>query len=171
MFDPPHAPAFMVEHLVVDHAANGQLRILLDRIIFQILVPAITIQQVTPPDIAAANFFREGQPHRRALNIQRLVILDHADRLRHIEVFQISFDGFEKQSQTKSFQKVARLRQVRPVTERQRKRLQPRRVHPEFLEHVIRRQKHRSAVDAPGETYPYRFTLRYTTQPLCDLIR
>src|ERR1700688_3729373 len=38
MFDLSHAPSFLIQHRVIDDAANGQLRILFNGIVLQILI-------------------------------------------------------------------------------------------------------------------------------------
>ena len=55
MFDSSYSPSFLVEHLVVDHAPNRQFRVFLDRIILQVFIAAIPIEQVAPIRIPLAN--------------------------------------------------------------------------------------------------------------------
>src|ERR1051326_1244238 len=55
VFDFPNTPSFLVKHGVVDDAADGQLGILVDGIIFEILVAAVAIHQVLPIGVALAN--------------------------------------------------------------------------------------------------------------------
>src|SRR6187397_3306758 len=54
MLDPPHAPSFLIEHEIVDHAADGQLGILFNGIVLQVLVAAIAIEKESPLGIPLA---------------------------------------------------------------------------------------------------------------------
>src|ERR1700733_5896729 len=56
VFDLSHTPTLLVQHRVVDHAANRQLRILLNRVILEILAPAVAINQVAPIRIPLAQY-------------------------------------------------------------------------------------------------------------------
>src|SRR4051812_41582176 len=51
VLDSSDAPAFLVKHLVVNHASDGQLRILLDRIIFQVFIATVTVSEIAPVGI------------------------------------------------------------------------------------------------------------------------
>src|SRR5207249_3267015 len=55
MLDPPDAPAFLIEHQVVHHASNRQLRVFLDRIVLQVFVAAIAVDEVWPLGITRAD--------------------------------------------------------------------------------------------------------------------
>ena len=46
VLDRVHAPAFLVEHPVVEDAADGQFRVLLDRIVLEVLVAAVAVEQI-----------------------------------------------------------------------------------------------------------------------------
>ena len=62
----PDAPALLVEHRVVDHAADGQLGVLLDRIVLEVLVAAVAVEQVAPVRVALADAAAERERHRGA---------------------------------------------------------------------------------------------------------
>ena len=118
MLDPSHAPALLIQHLIVHHAADRQFRILLDRVIFQILIAAVTVHEIPPIRIAHANAFRQRQPHRRALNVQRLVIFHDANRFAHIDVRQVRLNRFQEQPEPQRFQECARLRKIGAIPKR-----------------------------------------------------
>ena len=52
MLDLPDAPTFLIEHRIIDHAADGEFGILLDRIILEIFVSAVAVNQIAPVRIA-----------------------------------------------------------------------------------------------------------------------
>jgi len=78
-------PTLLVEHWIIDHAADRQLAIFLDRVILQIFVDAIAIDQVSPIRVSLANSTAERHSHYGALDIERFVILDYADRFVRVE--------------------------------------------------------------------------------------
>ena len=80
VFDRVDAPAFLIQHPIVQHAADRQLRIVLDRIILQVFVPAIAIDQVTPLGVPTPDLADGGQGDGGGLDIQWFVILDDSDR-------------------------------------------------------------------------------------------
>ena len=48
MLDCADAPAFLIEHLVVDDAADRQLRIFVNWIILQAFVAAVAVDEIFP---------------------------------------------------------------------------------------------------------------------------
>ena len=86
MFDAADTPTFLVEHQVVDHAAEGQFRVFFDGIVLQVFVPAIAVHQIFPVRITRADAAAERQAHGRALDIERLVVLEHANRFGDVDV-------------------------------------------------------------------------------------
>src|SRR4051794_375972 len=76
VLDGLHSPAFLIEHPVVDDAANGQLRVLLDGIVLEVLVAAVAVGEVSPVGIALADASKKGEAHGRALHVERLVVLN-----------------------------------------------------------------------------------------------
>src|ERR1017187_7418896 len=112
MFDRPQAPAFLIKHPIVHDTANGQLRVFLDRVVFQVFVTAVAINEELPVRIALANSTAERQSHRGRLDIERLVVLHNADRFERIERRGGRFNWFEEKSETKSVEKCFRLIEV-----------------------------------------------------------
>src|SRR5208282_3466842 len=100
VLDFAYAPALLVEHRVVDDAANRKLGILLDRIVLQILIAPISIQEKLPFRIAFANAATECDGHGGRFDIERLVVFDDADRLLHVERRPIGFNRLKKQSES-----------------------------------------------------------------------
>src|ERR1041384_1508275 len=47
-----HAPTFLIQHAVVDDASDRQLAVRLDRIILEILVPAVAVHEQAPVGVA-----------------------------------------------------------------------------------------------------------------------
>src|SRR5215471_1023005 len=57
-------PAFLVEEPIIDDAADRQLRVLFDRVIFQIFIAAVAIDQESPVRVTLPDASTEGQRHR-----------------------------------------------------------------------------------------------------------
>src|SRR6202022_4581996 len=55
VFDGVDAPSFLIEHPVVDDAPDRELAVLLDRIVLEVLIAAITVDEQQPIRIALAN--------------------------------------------------------------------------------------------------------------------
>src|SRR3989304_3636054 len=85
VLDAVHTPPFVIQHTVVDHAANGELWVLLDRVVLEVLVATVAVGEPTPGRIASPDPSQERQAHGRALDVERLVVLDHLDRLAGVE--------------------------------------------------------------------------------------
>ena len=85
VLDLSDAPALLVQHRIVDDAADGQFRVLLDRIILKILVAAIAVEQVAPLRVLRANAAKKRDGHGCRLNVESLVVFDDSDRLLHID--------------------------------------------------------------------------------------
>ena len=69
MFDRVDAPAFLIEHAVVNNAADGELAIGLDRIILEILVAAVAIDEQSPLRISLANPCEERHVYCRTVDV------------------------------------------------------------------------------------------------------
>src|SRR4030095_11093548 len=78
------APTLLIKHQVADDAADGEFGVFFDWIILQVLIAAITINQVFPLRIAGANAAAEGHSHGRRFDVERFVIFDHADGLHDV---------------------------------------------------------------------------------------
>ena len=159
MFDASDAPALLIQHQVVDDAADRELGILFDRIVLEVLVAAVPIGEVAPVRIPVADALAEQQAHRRAFDVERLVVLEHANRVLDIEILGGGVDLLEEQRQSGCGEKCASLLQVGALAEIQHECLEPRRRQAEAQHGVIGEQEHRSAVDAAGKGDPDRFRL------------
>src|ERR1044071_10350008 len=107
MLDFAHPPTLLVKHGIVDHAADGQFRIILDGIIFEVFVPAIAVEQVLPIWIALADGAAKAQNHRRRLDIQWFIVLDNSNRFTYIQRRQIHLHGLQKKTQAELLEKLS----------------------------------------------------------------
>ena len=104
MLDGAQAPALLVEHAIVDDAANGQFRVLLDRVVLEVFVAAIAIQEELPVRIALADAAAERQGHGGRFDIERLVILDDPNGFKRVERGRVGLDDLEEQPQPEPVQ-------------------------------------------------------------------
>ena len=79
MLERRDSPTLVVEQAIRDHAADGELAVLLDRIVLEVLVAAVAVEEVDPVRIALADRREEREVDRGALDVERLVVLDHLD--------------------------------------------------------------------------------------------
>ena len=170
MLDRADAPTLLVEHLVVDDAANRQLWIFLDRIILQVFVAAVAVDEMFPVRIFFADATAQRDRHRGGLNIEYFVILDNLNRLGDVDVAEAGLDRLEEHSHVQLAEKIVALLQVGAVAEAQRERLEPAKVAAQFAHHSVRRQEHRAAVDAAGETAAYGLGFRDALEPFANFI-
>src|SRR4029453_17653566 len=112
MFERPDAPPLLIEEGVLDDAANGHLGILLDRIVLEVLVAAVAVEQMAPVRVALADPAQQGQRRRGALDVERLVVLDDADRLERIDPVLRNLDRLEKEPQVERVEELPRLFEV-----------------------------------------------------------
>src|SRR5262249_31392128 len=108
-------------------AADGELFVGFDRVVLEVLVAAVAVSDVTPVRVSLADAAAESQSHRGALDIERLVVLEHAQRLAHFEILGVGLDLFEEQREAERREKRACLFQIWPVSEIEDERLEPRR--------------------------------------------
>ena len=102
--------------------------VLLDRIILEILVTAVAIEQQAPGRIALTNPAQQREAYRRAFDVEGFVVLDHPDRVLVVNVLERDLDRLEKQAQTVLIEEARRLARVgRVPTDRERERLETRR--------------------------------------------
>src|SRR6478672_9759978 len=113
MFDCAEPPAFLIKHAILDNAANGQLRVFLDRIVFQILITAIAIDQELPVWITLTNAIAKRQGHGRRFNIKGFVVLNDSDSSERIEAGWVRFDWFQEKAQVQRVEKLPSLSEVR----------------------------------------------------------
>ena len=170
MLDRADAPAFLIEHLVVDDAADRQFRIFVNRIILQVFVAAVAVDEIFPIRIFFADAATKRNRHRGGLDVEYLVVLDDLNRLSDVDVAEAGLNRLEEHSQVQLAEKILALLQVGAVTEAQRKRLEPAKVAAQFAHHSVRCQEHRAAVDPTGETAADRLGFRDALEPFTNFI-
>src|SRR5690606_2564092 len=127
MFDSSDTPALLVEHAVVDDAADRQFGILLDGVVLEILVAPVAIDQVPPVGIPLANTATERDCHSGALDVERLVVFDGLQGVDGIERAGIRLDLLEEEREVECLEKGSRLRGIGTVSEVEREGLEARR--------------------------------------------
>src|SRR5438477_5853988 len=70
VFDSTHAPAFLIKHLIVNYAPNREFRIFLDRIVLEIFVAAVAINQIAPLRVALPKAPAESHAHGGGFDVQ-----------------------------------------------------------------------------------------------------
>ena len=113
VLDASHAPAFLIEHQIVDDAADGQLAVFLNRIVFEVLVASVAVRDVPPRRITLADAAAQPEAHRRALDVERLVVFEDLDCLAGVDVARGAGDLFQKDRQARRGQKRSGLRDIR----------------------------------------------------------
>ncbi len=108
-------PAFLVQHRVVEHAAYRQLRVGLDRIILEVLIAAIAVDQVLPVGVAFPDSAAQRQRHCGRLHVERLVILRGGDSLVEAHVVSRNLDRLEEHAEAEPIEKLPRLLRIRTV--------------------------------------------------------
>ena len=162
---------FLVQHRVVEHAADGQLGVVLDGIILEVLVAAVAVEQVLPLGIALANAPAQGQGHGGGLHVQRLVILDHADGVLDPHLIGADGDRLQEQLHPQPAQELLGLLEVGPAAiHRQRECLEPRRAVAAPQQRMVGEQEDRAAIDAAREADAERLPRRHPVQPAGDLV-
>src|SRR5579871_5930116 len=81
VFDFANTPAFLIEHRIIDDAADGEFRVFLDGIILEVLVAAIAIKKVSPIRIPGADSATEGHGHGGGLDIEWFVVFNDTNGL------------------------------------------------------------------------------------------
>ena len=170
MLDRADAPAFLIEHLVVNDAADRQLRIFVDRIILQVFVAAVAVDEMFPIRIFFSDATAKRNRHRGGLDIEYLVVLYDLNRLGDVDVAEAGLNRLEEHSQVQLAEKILALLQVGAVAEAQRKRLEPAKVAAQFAHHSVRRQEHRAAVYPAGETAADRLGFWDALEPFANFI-
>ena len=85
MLDRVDAPALLVEHPVGEDALDREFRVVLDRIVLEVLIPPVTVHEPLPVGIPLADPAAEGERRGRRLDVEPLVILDRADGRGHVD--------------------------------------------------------------------------------------
>src|SRR5271170_7471346 len=125
MLDLADTPTFLVEHWIVDDAADGEFGILLYWIVLQVFIAAIAVDQVQPVGIALTDATTEGNGHGSRFDVERLIVFEDANGLAYVEHGWVRLDRFEKEGKAKLVKKAACLLQVRSIAEVEDKGLQP----------------------------------------------
>ena len=124
-------------------------RILLDRIVLEVLVAAVAVDEMPPLRVPLADAAAQREAHRRAFDVERLVVLEDAQRLARRRGRSASPSISSRNIDSPTAARNARACSTsRPVAEIQHERLQPRRRHAEAQHRVIGDEEHRAAVDA-----------------------
>lgn len=97
VFDFADAPAFLVEHLVVDDAVDGELGVFLDGVVFEVFVAAVAVDEVAPAGVAVTDAAAEGEGHGGGFDVERLVVFGDADGFGGVEGGGVGFDGLEEE--------------------------------------------------------------------------
>src|SRR5258705_51483 len=121
------APAFLIKHAIVHHAADRQLAVRFDRVVLQVLIAAVAIHHQPPSEITRAHFLQQRQVDSRTLHIERLIVLDHLDRPQRVQPAGRHVDRLAEDLETGGAQELARLpRVLARAVERQCERLEAR---------------------------------------------
>ena len=137
------------KHPIVDDAPNGELGVFLDRIILEILIAPVAVDEQSPFRIALANAGEQREVHRGAFDVERLVVLDHAHGAQRIQRARIDVDGFAEHLEMGATQELVRLAHVLAFgIHRKRECLQPRGRLPFVEQQLVKTKEDRSAVDA-----------------------
>jgi hypothetical protein len=80
MLDLSNAPAFLIEHLVIYYAADGEFGMFFDGIIFRFSSPPSPSMRWHQSD-TLANASAQREFHGSTLDVERLVIFDHTQSL------------------------------------------------------------------------------------------
>src|SRR5688500_12566578 len=132
MRDATDAPSFLVEHQILNDAANGQLGAFLDGILLQGFVATIPSDHVAPSRVTRANAAIESKSHGGAFYVEWLIIFHDADGVGVIEFGKVGFDRLKEKFEAEFLQEIARLGDVRSVAEIERERFEPAEIHPHF---------------------------------------
>ena len=149
MLDRIDAPTLLVEHRVAHHAGDRQLVVLLQRVVLQVLVAAVAVDQQPPVRVARPNATQQRQTDRGALDVERLVVLDHLDRSQRIDRLGVGRDLLAQHLEVHAPEELARLGGVaRAVTDAKRERLEPGGARTTLEQRAVERHQHGAAVDA-----------------------
>ena len=128
VLDRPDSPAFLVEHHIIEHAADRQLGVLFNRIVLQVFVPPVAVDDIFPVGIKSADTTAQRQAHHRRLHVERFVVFDHPNGIADVERLAGRLDRFEEQTQIERGQKLLGLNYVGTFSvDGQSKRLESRR--------------------------------------------
>src|SRR5256714_2048999 len=112
VLDRVDSPTFLIEHSIVDDAANSKLAIRLDGVVLEILVAAIAVDQQTPLRIALTNAGEEGEIRGRTFDVERLAVLDHGHRSQGIQRARRDVDDLAEHFEAGLTKEVTRLTRI-----------------------------------------------------------
>ena len=151
MLDFADAPAFLVQHLVVDHAADGELGVLFDRIVLEVFVAAVAVDQVAPVrDSARGCRGRARAPSWRTRR-RAACSLRSCGWSRQRRAWPGRLRWVRGRVRDRALEEGARLLDVRAVAEVEGEGFEPRGVHAELAHDVVGGEEDAAAVDASGE--------------------
>lgn len=151
MLDATDSPAFVIQHQVVDDAADGQFRVFFDRIVLEVFVASIAVQQKMPVGIAIPDTAAQGEAHGGAFHIEGFVIFDRADGLDEIDVLWLGRDGFEEKAKAEGIEEIAGLPGIGAVAEIEGEGLQAGRADSEAAQDMIGDEEDGTGIDATAE--------------------
>ncbi len=164
-------PTLVVEHPVGDHAPDRELAVLLDRVVLEVLVAAVAVEQIHPVRVALAERAQEREVHGSALDVERLVVLDHLDGEQGVDGCGVRFDRLTEVVEPGALEERARLCQVlAAAVDRQRERLEASRALARVEQRSISAEQDRAAVGAAGEGDADRRAGRQSGDPGEDLV-
>ena len=163
------APAFLIQHAIVEHAADRQLGVDLDRIVLEVFIAAIAVDEILPVPIASPNSAAQCQKHSTSLDIERLVVLDDAYGFERVDGIAGYFDRFEEQAEIDAVEEPPSLCQIlASAVHAEREGFQAREVVAARLHCMMGGQKNRTAVDPAREAHSDRRPRRNAVQPAVD---
>src|ERR1044071_9792986 len=148
MFHRADSPAFLIQEPIINDAADSQFGVLLDRIIFQVLVAPIPIDQEFPVWLPVPDATTEGQGLGCRFQIQRFVILDNANCFGMIQTGRFSLNWFQEKLETQRCKKSFGLVQVGSILDGESEGFQARWVQAHLQKAMISDQKNSAAIDA-----------------------
>src|SRR5712664_278242 len=96
-----HAPSFLIKHAVIDNASDRQLAVRLDRIVLEIFIAAIAVEEQSPFGVARADRLEQRQVHGGALDVERFVVLDHGHGAQRVESARRHIDRLAQQLESR----------------------------------------------------------------------
>src|SRR6185503_3844420 len=109
MLDRLHTPTLLVQHAVVDDASNRELAVRLDGIVLEVLVSAVAVDEQPPLRVALPDGAEQREIRRGALDVERLVVLDHRDGAQRIERRRRHLDHFAEHLELDAREELGRL--------------------------------------------------------------
>ena len=166
VLDGIHSPALVVEERVVEDAADREFRIVLDRVALEVLVTTVAVDEPFPVGIAPADPATQREPRGSGLDVERLVVLDRADRRLEVELFGRDLHRLMEIVEPCPGQKLPGLGQIAPgIGHRQREGLEPLRRFAPRQEKMVEDEENAPRIDATGEEDTERFARPHAVEP------